>query len=563
MACFSGLFLLALLPMLDPSHMKGLLAHFVLFSLLGYCASAATRYVDLNNPTPGPPYTSWSSAAQNIQDAIDAAAPGDIVLVAIGVYQTGGRVVYGSLTNRIAVDKAVTVMSVAGATQTFIQGNSALDDTAVRCAYLTNNASLVGFTLVNGATRVGGDITLEGSGGGVWCESTNASVSNCVLVGNISFGSGGGAYGGTIIGCTFSNNSSTYGYGGGAASCTLNSCTISGNRANNSYEGGGVAYSTLNNCAILANVANRGGGGAMSCTLNSCILAGNTGAWGGGAIICTLNNCIVTGNSAISTSGDSYAAALGGGTWSGFANNCTIVSNTVIRPVGTHTEGLGRGSYATALNNCIIYYNNGPSAAHNSDSGSANTCCTTPLPASGSGNFTAPPLFVAGTSWLQSSSPCINSGNNNFAPAGGDFDGNPRIAGVTVDVGAYEFQSPGSVISYAWLQQYALPTTGSSDYADPDGDGMNTWQEWRCDTNPTNAASVLRLTLSSADPAVANISWPSSTARSYFLERATDLNAQPAFQILATNIAGLAGTTTYSDTNAASSRPYFYRVAPQ
>jgi hypothetical protein len=543
--------------------MKGFAGHFMVFSFLTFCASAATRYVDLNNPTPATPYASWPTAAQNIQDAIDAASPGDIVLVASGVYQTGGRVVYGSLTNRIVVDKAVTVMSISGPMTTVIQGNSAVDDSAVRCVYLTNNASLAGFMLVNGATRAGGDITLEGSGGGVWCESTNASVSNCVLVGNISFGNGGGAYGGTIIGCTLSNNSTALGYGGAAAYCTLNNCMISSNRVGGSYEGGGVAYSTLNNCTIRANVAGPGGGGAMTCTLNACILAGNTGAWGGGAIICTLNNCIVTGNSAISTSGSQYAAALGGGTWSGVANNCTIVSNTIIRPVGTHTEALGRGAYATALNNCIVYYNNGPSAAHNSDSGTANTCCTTPLPATGSGNFTAPPLFVAGTSRLQSSSPCINSGNNNFAPAGGDFDGNPRIAGATVDVGAFEFQSPGSVISYAWLQQYALPTTGSVDYADPDGDGMNNWQEWRCDTDPTNAASVLRVTLSSTSPSVPNISWPSSTARSYFVERATDLNAQPAFQILATNIAGLAGTTTYSDTNTTGSGPYFYRVAPQ
>jgi hypothetical protein len=40
-------------------------------------APAATHYVDLNNPAPAPPYTNWGTAARVIQDAVDAALPGD------------------------------------------------------------------------------------------------------------------------------------------------------------------------------------------------------------------------------------------------------------------------------------------------------------------------------------------------------------------------------------------------------------------------------------------------------------------------------------------------------
>jgi hypothetical protein len=56
------------------------------------------------------------------------------------------------------------------------------------------------------------------------------------------------------------------------------------------------------------------------------------------------------------------------------------------------------------------------------------------------------------------------------------------------------------------------------------------------------------------------LTWTSVTNRNYFLERATNLAASLPFSLIATNLPGLPGTTTYIDSNAVGSGPFFYRV---
>jgi hypothetical protein len=190
-----------------------------------------------------------------------------------------------------------------------------------------------------------------------------------------------------------------------------------------------------------------------------------------------------------------------------------------------------------------------------------NYCSTTPMPTNGVGIITNPPIFVdytRGNLRLQSNSPCINAGNNAYVTTTTDLDGNPRIVDGTVDIGDYEYQGTGSVISYAWLQQFGLLTDGSADYADPDHDGLNNWQEWICGTNPTNVLSALRMMSALPTSTHTTVTWQSVAGVNYFLEHSANLAG--SFTLLATNIGGQASTTSYADTNAPRAGPFFYRV---
>lgn len=370
------------------------------------------HYVNVANSTPAAPFTTWATAATNIQDAVDAVAnPGALVIVTNGVYATGGRVLFGAMTNRVAINKPITVTSVNGPSVTIIRGNGPVGTTAVRCVYLGANANLIGFTLTNGATCNNGDYINELSGGGVWCQSQNQClVSNCWIVRNSASIEGGGAYSGMINHCNLIGNKS-YGDGGGEYSASLNHCTLANNSA--SYQGGGALYGALANC----------------------ILTGNSASSGGGATACSLYNCTLVGN---------WATYGGGGSYEGHLINCTLTGNSAT---------LGGGSWQDSLTNCILYFNTA-SNSPNYLSCTLNYCCATPSTNSGVGNITNPPVFLdptQGNYRLAPSSPCIDAGQNQawmFTAA--DLDGNPRILNGTVDMGAYE--TPFTLMLKACLQ---------------------------------------------------------------------------------------------------------------
>jgi Immunoglobulin I-set domain/PKD domain len=244
--------------------------------LFVFNAPASVLYVDLNCTNSTPPYADWSTAATNIQDAIDVSMDGDQILVTNGIYQAGGRVMAGDLTNRVALNKAITVQSVKGPWVTTILGAGATNGTmAVRCAWLTNGAALVGFTLSGGATRITGDTTTLQYGGGVWCVSSNAFVGNCLIVSNTANQSGGGAYQGMVSRSLISGNKTAVSSGGATYKSVLNNCTI----VSNSTFGAASPFA-MTNCIIYYNGASGNyflGGSANShcCTTPALTGTGN------------------------------------------------------------------------------------------------------------------------------------------------------------------------------------------------------------------------------------------------------------------------------------------------
>jgi hypothetical protein len=253
------------------------------------------------------------------------------------------------MTNRVLINKAITVQSVNGSAVTFIQGNQVFGTTngtgAVRCVWVGNGAVLNGFTLQNGATMANADINLGESGGGVWCASTNAWVLNCV----------------------FTHNSGLY-YGGGAFSGTLSNCQFTANAA--FTMGGGACSNIVLNSTFTGNYAKSGGAASYGILLANCVVSNNLAQAGGGVYIGSLTNCLVAGNNATNAASvfkfTSFLPGVAGNTvsWLSVTNvtyylqrttnlaslaaYSSVQSNIVGQPVQTSyldTNAVGRGPF--------------------------------------------------------------------------------------------------------------------------------------------------------------------------------------------------------------------------
>lgn len=348
---------------------------------------AGTVYVWWNSPSDGPG-NDWDHACHTVQAGINAAGSTDEVWVAAGTHieritLKDGVAVYGGFLGTESARDARNWKT----NSTILDGN-ALGSVVTAPAGLTPSARIDGFTIRNGS----GTLADGGyCGGGVYCKGGSPVIANNTITANTVSGFGGGIY------CA---NSSAL---------ILNNTIIGNNSTKNVLGcGGGI------DCAS--------GSPTIACN----VIAGNC-AWEGGGVYLGNSSVIFANNTLVGN-----AAQYGGGVrFSNGTSTVVLVNNLVaMNTSGIFKETYGQPSGSTTLRNNCVYGNTGYDY-----SGLAN-------PTGTNGNISVEPKLIArefGDFHIRHDSPCANTGDDSSVqPGWTDMDGEARIQGAQVDIGADE-----------------------------------------------------------------------------------------------------------------------------
>lgn len=385
-------------------------------------ASPATIYVPDDYPT--------------IQAAVDAAGPGDTIIVRDGTY----------IENVDVNNDHLTIQSENGAEATIVQAANSDDHVFEVMADYVNISGLT----VKGATTYSAGIYLSGAD---YCNiSNNKASGNFQGIDLEDFSNN------NII----ENNNASNNYVGIYLVYSSNN-DIEDNIANtNTWQGIRLHYSSDNN--IGNNTANSNNSAGIYLgwhSNNNNNISNNTANSNNkdGIFLWSSSDNTLTGNTA---SGNNIGIRLNDSSNNNITNN--IVSGN------TNTAICLSSSSATISNNTIVGNGVGIFAGTQSTTEITNAVlwgngdgldgCTATYSDiedgdPGEGNISENPLFVdpgSGDYHLRAGSPCIDTGTNEGAPTE-DIEGNPRpIDGdgddtAVTDMGAYEYVPPAAVVA--------------------------------------------------------------------------------------------------------------------
>jgi predicted outer membrane repeat protein len=278
--------------------------------------------------------------------------------------------------------------------------------------------------------------TTNGDGGAVRSFGSGITLTRCDFVGNTAASHGGAIYGQDFVAtdCTFDDNHALSGNGGAVYSSSagmLRSCVFTNNSA--SALGGAVHAGsvTIIDAVFESNQAGWGGGlSGGSVVVANTVFFGNAARTDGGAIQLSSGSSLTMTN--VSCSNNS--ASRNGGAINTIASN-PIVTNGVFW--SNSAGAFGNEFYNLAGGSPLISY------SIVQGSGGSGGGWDPSLGVDGGNNVDLDPLFAdqaGGNLRLQPGSPAIDAGWNsapNLQPL--DLDGNARIVGSAVDMGAYEY----------------------------------------------------------------------------------------------------------------------------